>query len=413
MDDGSFIKAMMKPARYDNCVLATMQGGSTPYGLIDDASIIVHDGVIAWCGPSADLPGEYCDMDGIDLGGRLVTPALIDCHTHLVYGGNRAREFEMRLNGASYEEIARSGGGILSTVMATRELSDQELRARALARVDALMADGVRVFEVKSGYGLTVDDEIRMLRIARDIAALRPVTVKTTWLAAHALPPEYKGRADDYIDEIVIPGLELANATGLVDAVDGFCEDIAFSSAQIERIFQAARRLSLPVKLHAEQLTDQKGALLVANYGGLSADHLEYLHKDDVPIFAKSGAVAVLLPGAYYFLKETKLPPIADLRQHNVPMAVATDCNPGSSPIFSMLMALNMACVLFGLTPEEALAGATRNAARALGLEGQYGTLTQGAFAEFAVWNVDHPSVLAYEVGARALHQIISHRSNA
>ena len=413
MDDGSFIKAMMKPARYDNCVLATMQGGSTPYGLIDDASIIVRDGVIAWCGPSAGLPGEYCDMDGIDLGGRLVTPALIDCHTHLVYGGNRAREFEMRLNGASYEEIARSGGGILSTVMATREVSDQELRARALARVDALMADGVRVFEVKSGYGLTVDDEIRMLRIARDIAALRPVTVKTTWLAAHALPPEYKGRADDYIDEIVIPGLELANAAGLVDAVDGFCEDIAFSSAQIERVFQAARRLSLPVKLHAEQLTDQKGALLVANYGGLSADHLEYLHKDDVPIFAKSGAVAVLLPGAYYFLKETKLPPIADLRQHNVPMAVATDCNPGSSPIFSMLMALNMACVFFGLTPEEALAGATRNAARALGLEGQYGTLTQGAFAEFAVWNVDHPSVLAYEVGARALHQIISHRSNA
>ncbi|MEM9495400.1 MAG: imidazolonepropionase [Pseudomonadota bacterium] len=399
---------MTQSIRYDHCALATMVEGTTPYGLIDDGAVVVESGRVAWRGKRADLPHQYTDIEVVGLEGRLVTPALIDCHTHIVYGGNRAREFEMRLNGASYEEIARQGGGIVSTVAETRSASDEELLAAALKRVDALMREGVRVIEIKSGYGLTIDHEIRMLRVARRIAELRPITVKTTWLAAHAVPPEYAGRADAYLDEIVIAGLERAHDEGLVDAVDGFCESIAFSPDQIERVFKAAKALSIPVKLHAEQLTDQKGALLVARYGGLSADHLEYLAEEDVPIFAKSGAAAVLLPGAFYTLKEEKLPPVGALRRHGVPIAIATDCNPGSSPISSILTVMNMACTLFRLTPEEALAGVTRNAAKALGIENDYGVIAPGARAELAVWGVAHPAELSYEVGAAPLLKSIS-----
>ena len=388
-----------------------MQDGAQPYGLIHDASIVVDQGRIAWCGPTREIPIAYAEVKSTDLEGRLVTPALIDCHTHLIYGGNRAREFEMRLNGATYEDIAKQGGGIVSTVNATRSASDEELLAGALKRIDALMAEGVRVVEIKSGYGLNIDDEIRMLRIARKIADLRPIIVRTSWLAAHAVPPEYDGRADAYIDEVAIPGLRKAHQEALVDAVDGFCEEIAFSPAQIDRVFRVAQELSLPVKLHAEQLTDQKGAALTARYEGLSADHLEYLAVEDVPALAKSGTVAVLLPGAYYVLKETKLPPIDAMREHNVPMAVATDCNPGSSPISSLLLVMNMGCTLFGLTPEEALAGATRHAAKALGLEGDYGVVAPGAIAELAVWNLSHPAELSYEIGSAPLQDVISHRS--
>ena len=335
--------------RYAGCTLASMIDGATPYGLIEDASIVVEGGRIAWAGPRHETPAQYAAIETTEIGGRLITPALIDCHTHIVYGGNRAREFEQRLNGVSYETIAKQGGGINATVAATRDASDDDLMAAALKRVDQLIRQGVGVIEIKSGYGLTIDHEIRMLRVARAIADTRPIVVKTTWLAAHALPPEYAGKPDAYIDEVAIPGLEQAHAEGLVDAVDGFCETIGFTPAQIERVFDAANRLNVPVKLHAEQLSDQKGALLTARHRGLSADHLEHLAETDVPKFAASGAVAVLLPGAFYVLKETKKPPIEALRRHGVAMAVATDCNPGSSPITSILTVMNMACTLFSV----------------------------------------------------------------
>ncbi|MEO1041409.1 MAG: imidazolonepropionase [Pseudomonadota bacterium] len=404
---------MTERVHYEGCVLATMQNVREPYGLIYDASIVVEGERIVWCGPRTDRPSSYAAERTIDLGGRLVTPALIDCHTHLVYGGNRAREFERRLQGATYEEIAFEGGGINATVTATREASDQELLASALRRADRLIAEGVRVIEIKSGYGLTISDEIRMLRIARRIEKERPVSVKTTWLAAHAVPPEYENRSDAYIDEVVLPGLKRAHEEQLVDSVDGFCEAIAFSPAQIERVLDAAKRLSLPVKLHAEQLTDQKGALLVARHHGLSADHLEYLSADDIPAFSASGAVAVLLPGAFYVLKEKKRPPVERLREAGVPMAVATDCNPGSSPITSILTVMNMACTFFGLTPEEALAGTTCHAAKALGIDGDHGTIAPHMYAEFAVWDLEHPSELSYEIGASPLHTVCSHRAQS
>lgn len=393
---------------YENCDVATLRPGHTPFGLIVDAIVVVAGGQVIWVGPSKDMPETYANGHAQSLEGRLVTPALIDCHTHLVFGGNRAREFEMRLQGASYEEIARVGGGIVSTVSDTRSADFEDLLTSALTRLDALIEEGVAVVEIKSGYGLTIDHEIRILRVARKLGQIRPVKIVTSWLAAHALPSEYEGRADAYIDEVAIAGLQLAHAEGLVDAVDGFCETIGFTPAQIRRVFDAARALGLPVKLHAEQLSDQKGALLAASYNGLSADHLEYLHKDDVEQFSKSGTVAVLLPGAFYTLKETKLPPIAALREHRVPVALASDCNPGSSPLTSVLMAMNMGCTLFGLTPEEALAGVTSNAARALGLQETYGTIEAGKSAMLAVWNLNHPSELSYWIGASPLHAQIS-----
>lgn len=343
------------------------------------------------------------EADGEDMGGRVITPAPIDCHTHLVHGGNRAREFEMRLEGASYEEIARAGGGILSTVTATRAATEAELVASALPRLDTLLAEGVATVEVKSGYGLTIADELKMLRAARALAAVRPVRIVTSWLAAHALPPEYAGRADAYIEEVAIAGLRAAHAEGLVDAVDGFCEGIAFSPAQMARLFDVAEELGLPVKLHAEQLSHLGGCQLVAARGGLSADHVEHATAADARAMAAAGTVATLLPGAFYTLRETQMPPIAAFRDAGCAMALATDCNPGTAPLTSILLTLNMASTLFRLTPEEGLHGITCHAARALGLS-DCGRLAPGLRADLAVWDIEDPAELAYRIGFNPLH---------
>ncbi|MGS4919306.1 MULTISPECIES: imidazolonepropionase [Mameliella] len=388
-----------------NLTAATLVGDA-PYGLIQDAAIALEGGRIRWVGPRGDLPSELAGAKAVDMGGRLVTPGLIDCHTHLVHGGNRAAEFEMRLNGASYEEVARAGGGIVSTVKATREASEDALLQDALRRVDTLIAEGVTTLEIKSGYGLDVETELRMLRVARAVMANRPVRVKTSFLGAHAVPAEYMDRADAYIDEVCIPALRDAHAEGLVDAVDGFCEGIAFSPAQIARVFDVAQTLNIPVKLHAEQLSNLGGAAMAAGYGALSADHIEYLDEAGVAAMAKAGTVAVLLPGAFYTLHETQMPPVQALRDHHVPIALATDANPGSSPLTSLLLTLNMGCTLFRLTPEEALRGATVNAARALGLS-DVGTITAGQRAELAVWDIAHPAELSYRIGFNPLHSRI------
>lgn len=385
-----------------NLRLAAMTA-DRPYGLVEDGAVAIRDGRIAYAGPVEDFEEAFDAFETRDMGGRLVTPALIDCHTHLVFGGNRAREFEMRLEGATYEEIARAGGGIVSTVAATRELSQDELVEAALPRLDAMLAEGVGTVEIKSGYGLTIEDELKMLRAARELGRLRDVRVRTSWLAAHAVPAEYKGRADAYIDEVALPGMEAGAAEGLIDAVDGFCEGIAFSPAQIARVFERARALGLPVKLHAEQLSDLGGAKLAAEHGALSADHLEYLGADGVAAMAAAGTVAVLLPGAFYTLREKQMPPVEALRAAGVAIAVATDCNPGSSPLASPLLAMNMAATFFRLTPEEALAGMTRNAALALGLGGEVGSVETGKLAELAVWDVEHPAELVYRIGFNAL----------
>ena len=382
--------------------VATMDGDA-PYGLLPDGAVAVADGLIAWVGAASDVPTAFEGYEKRDLKGRLITPALIDCHTHVVYSGNRAREFEMRLQGATYEEVARAGGGIVSTVKATRAASLDELVQDALPRVDAMIAEGVSAIEIKSGYGLDLETELRMLRAARQIATLRQIDVKTTYLGAHATPPEYKGREDAYIDEVVLPALNAAHAEGLVDAVDGFCEGIAFQPHHIARVFDAAKALGLPVKLHAEQLSNLGGAKLAASYGALSADHIEYLDEDGVIAMADAGTIGVVLPGAFYTLRETQKPPIDLLRQHNVPIALATDCNPGSSPLTSLLLTMNMASTLFRLTPEESLAGVTRNAARALGLTDR-GVLSSGLRADLAIWDVSHPSELAYRIGFNPLH---------
>ena len=385
---------------------ATMVESHDAYGLVADAAIAVVDGLIDWVGPALDLPAAYTDLPSTNLGGRFVTPGLIDCHTHIVHGGDRAVEFEMRLNGASYEEVARAGGGIVSTVEATRAADADELLAEALRRVDVLIAEGVTMIEIKSGYGLDVETELRMLRTARAIADNRPVRVKTTFLGAHATPADYAGRDDAYIDEVCIPALRAACAEGLVDAVDGFCEGIAFQPAQIARVFDVAVELGLPIKLHAEQLSNLGGAKLAARYGALSADHIEYLDEDGVLAMAKAGTVAVILPGAFYTLRETQAPPIALLRKHAVPMALATDINPGSSPLNSLLLTLNMSCTLFRMTPLEALCGVTRNAARALGVT-DAGTIAAGLRADLAVWDIKHPAELAYRIGFNPLHSRI------
>ena len=380
-----------------NATFATMTNGTS---LMDGAAILIEDDHIAWVGPMADAPA--C-ADSRDLGGRLVTPGLIDCHTHLVHGGNRAREFEMRLNGASYEAVARAGGGIISTVRATREASEADLLASALLRLDRMLAEGVTTVEVKSGYGLTVADELKMLRVARGLTKARPVTVHVSFLAAHAVPPEFTGRADAYIDEVCLPALRAAHAEGLVDSVDGFCEGIAFSPAQIERVFVEARRLGLPVRLHAEQLSNLGGAALAARHGALSADHLEYLDAAGAQAMAQAGTVAVILPGAFYTLRETQLPPIDLLRQHGVRMAVATDCNPGTAPMTSLTLAMNMACTLFRMTPDEVLAGVTLHAAAALGLSDR-GRIAPGQRADLAIWEARHPAELSYRIGATPLY---------
>lgn len=365
---------------------------------IDDGVIVTSDGRIEYVGQRSEAP-SFEDAELIDCAGGWVLPSFIDCHTHLVYGGNRAMEFEMRLAGASYEEIARAGGGIISSVKATRAVGVDELVAQALPRLDTLLAEGVSTVEIKSGYALRIEGELNMLRAARKLAEVRPVRIVTTWLAAHATPPEYKGRNADYINEVVIPGLRAAHAEGLVDAVDGFCEGIAFSPEEIAQVFDEAKKLGLPVKLHAEQLSDLKGAKLAASYGALSADHLEYLADEDAAALAKAGTVAVLLPGAFYTLREKQLPPIAALRSAGASIALATDSNPGTSPLTSLLMTMNMGATLFGLTVEECLAGVTREAARALGLIHETGTLEVGKSADFTLWSIERPAELVYRMG--------------
>ena len=389
----------MTTTLWRNAHLVTL-AGPTAWGWIERGAMLAEGSVLRWVGAESDLHtvarGLVIDAEH-DLGGALVTPGLVDCHTHLIYGGDRSREFELRLQGASYEDIARAGGGIRSTVAATRAASDDALFDSARQRALALMAEGVTTIEIKSGYGLDAEHEARCLHIARRLGAELPLTVRTTCLSAHALPPEFEGRADDYIAAVCawLPALQ---AQGLVDAVDAFCDRIAFTTAQTRRVFEVARSLGLPVKLHAEQLSDQHGAVLAAEFGALSCDHLEHLGADGVQAMAAAGTVAVLLPGAYYFLRETKLPPVQALRDAGVPIAIATDHNPGSSPTLSALLMLNMACTLFRLTPEEALRGLTVNGARALGLSDR-GTLAAGQRADFAVWNLAHPNELAYWFG--------------
>ncbi|KQT85488.1 imidazolonepropionase [Aurantimonas sp. Leaf443] len=386
---------------YTHARLATLDPALAGLGLVESGAVLVEDGRIAYAGPAAQAPdGE----ETVDLGGRLVTPGLVDCHTHLVHGGHRAREFEMRLVGESYEAIARAGGGIVASLQATNALDVAGLVAATLPRLDALLCEGVTTIEVKSGYGLTIEGEIAMLRAARALAGSRPVRVKTSYLAAHAVPPAYKGRSTAYLDEVVLPGLERAAREGLVDAVDGFCEGIAFSPAEIARVFDKAVSLGLPVKLHAEQLSHLGGAALVASYGGLSADHLEYLDEAGAHAMADAGTVAVLLPGAFYAIHETRRPPVDLLRAAGVTIALATDCNPGTSPLTSLLLTMNMGATLFGLTVEECLAGVTREGARALGLLGETGTLERGKAADMAVWDVETPAELVYRMGFNPLH---------
>ena len=384
-----------------NARLATMAGG---YGIVEDGAVAVRDGRIAWVGPRSVAPAASREHD---CGGLWLTPGLVDCHTHIVHAGNRSDEWEARLNGASYEDIARQGGGIMSTVRATRAASEDELLRQSAPRIEALLAEGVTTLEIKSGYGLDLASEAKMLRAARRVGELLPVDVATTFLGAHALPPEFAGRADDYIDEICERMLPALAEAGLVDAVDAFCERIGFSHAQTARVFEAARRFDLPVKLHAEQLSDQGGAALVAEYGGLSADHLEHLSAQGAAAMARAGTVAVLLPGAYYFLRETVMPPLALLREAGVPLAVATDCNPGTSPMTSLLLAMNMACTLWRMTPLEALLGVTANAARALG-RGDIGTLEPGKRADFALWDIARPADLAYAIGANPCRAVVN-----
>jgi imidazolonepropionase len=399
-------QGFLMPASFvlSDVTAATMTVGDGGYGLVHDAALVVSGQMIMWVGPASDLPTEYAGLERQTYDGRLVTPALIDCHTHIVHGGNRAREFEMRLNGASYEDIARAGGGIVSTVAATRDAGHDTLLQHALRRVDALIAQGVGTVEIKSGYGLDLETELKMLRVARAIEHHRPLRVMTSFLGAHAVPAG--ADADAYIDDICLPTLEAAHAEGLVDAVDGFCEGIAFSTAQIARVFDKATALGLPVKLHAEQLSHLGGAALAARYKALSADHLEYASDADAAALAVSGTVAVILPGAFYTIHETKAPPVQAFRDRGVAMAVATDWNPGSSPLGSLLLAMNMACTLFRLTPVEALAGTTRNAAKALGLE-DCGVLAPGMRADLAIWDVTDPAELSYGIAINPLHRRI------
>lgn len=385
-----------------NARIATLADDGS-FGLIEDGAIAIKGALIAWAGARTDVPAPCQALETRDLGGRLVTPALIDCHTHAVFGGNRAAEFELRLNGASYEEVAKAGGGIVSTVAATRDASEEALLADALTRVDAMIAEGVTLIEVKSGYGLDLDSEPKMLRVGRAIADARPVDVRTSYLGAHATPPEFQGNPDAYIDDVCIPALRAAHAEGLVDAVDGFCEGIAFDTAQMARVFDVATELGLPVKLHAEQLSNIGGARLAARHRALSADHLEYANEGDAEAMAAAGTVAVLLPGAFYTLHETQVPPIQAFRDHHVPMALATDCNPGSSPMTSPLLALNMGCTLFRMTPLEALLGMTAHAAKALGVEDR-GRIVPGKRADLCVWDIAHPAELAYRIGFNPLH---------
>ncbi|MER9069532.1 imidazolonepropionase [Mesorhizobium sp. M0902] len=388
-----------------NARLATMAESSAGSGVVEHGAVAVRNGRIVYAGPEVDMPAALREgAEATDCEGRWITPGLIDCHTHLVHAGNRANEFEMRLAGASYEEVAKAGGGIVSSVKALRAASEDELVGQSLPRLDALITEGVTTVEIKSGYGLDLENEKKSLRAARRLGGERPVTVRTTFLGAHALPPEAKGDKDAFIDLVAKQILPAVAAEGLADAVDGFCEGIAFWPEQIARVFDAAKAAGVPVKLHADQLSNLHGAELAARYGALSADHLEYTDEAGAAAMAKAGTVATILPGAYYFIRETKKPPIALFRQHGVRMAVATDNNPGTSPLTSLLLTMNMAATLFGLTVDECLAGVTREAARALGLLGQTGTLEAGKSADLAIWNVERPAELVYRMGFNPLH---------
>ncbi len=385
---------------WTNARLATMTGEGL--GIVEPGIVAARDGAIVYAGPEADAP-QFPEATTVNCEGRWITPGLIDCHTHLVHGGNRSHEFELRLEGASYEELARAGGGIASTVRATRAASEADLTASALPRLDALLREGVTTVEIKSGYGLSLDHETKMLRAARKLGDLRPVGVTTTFLGAHAVPTEYAGDADGYVDLVTATMIPAVAASGLADAVDVFCEGIGFPPTQTERIFEAATACGLPVKIHSEQLSALGGTTLAARHGALSADHLEYATEDDVAAMASAGTVAVLLPGAYYFVRETKLPPIEALRRMGVPIALATDCNPGTSPLTSPLLVMNMAATLFRMTVAECLAGMTRNAARALGLSDR-GTLAVGQRCDLAIWDIERPADLVYRMGFNPLH---------
>jgi imidazolonepropionase len=386
-----------------DCHVATMVEGTAPYGAIEDAAVAMADGRIVWIGPRAEMPGiKAVETERLD--GRWITPGLIDCHTHLVFGGDRSGEFEQRLGGATYEEIARAGGGIVSSVKATRAASEDDLFASAMTRLEGLKATGVTTVEIKSGYGLDQDSELKMLRVARQIGREGGVRVRTSYLGLHAVPPEHRADRSVYVGKAVDEILPAAHAEALVDAVDAYCEPIAFSVEEVSRLFDKAKALGLPVKLHADQLSDGGGAALAARYGALSADHVEHATEAGVTAMGQASVVAVLLPGAFLMLRETQVPPVALLRKHGVRMAVATDCNPGTSPVASMTAALNLACVQFRLTPEEALAGATREAARALGVRDQVGTLEVGKVADLAAWDVGRPAELAYWLGKPLLH---------
>ncbi len=375
--------------------------------LISNAAVVAEGGRLIFVGPENALPADLQPGEIIDCEGRVITPALIDCHTHIVFGGDRAMEFEMRLQGATYEEVARAGGGIVSSVKATNALSVDGLVEVALPRVDTLLAEGVSTLEIKSGYGLSIEGELNMLRAARRLEKVRPVRIVTSYLGAHATPVEFKGRNGDYITDVVLPGMGQAHAEGLVDAVDGFCEGIAFSVDEMRRVFDHAKTLGIPVKLHAEQLSNLGGAKMAASYGALSADHLEYLDEEGARAMANAGTVAVILPGAFYAINETRKPPIQTLRDADVKMAIATDCNPGTSPLTSLLLAMNMSATLFRLTVEECISGATREAARALGILDETGTLQVGKSADLAIWNIERPAELVYRIGFNPLHSRI------
>lgn len=386
--------------------LATLAPGLPGLGVVDKGAVVIRGGRIIFAGAEDDVSLD-ARMQVVDCEGRWITPGLIDCHTHLVHAGNRAREFEMRLAGATYEEIARAGGGIVSSVTQVRAASQQELVAQSLPRLDALIAEGVTTVEVKSGYGLTVADEVKMLRAARELSVVCPVGVTTTYLGAHATPSDYKGRNRDFIEEVVLPGLKASHAEGLVDAVDGFCEGLAFSPDEMRLVFDAARSFGLPVKLHADQLSNLHGAALAAEYKALSADHLEYTDEEGAVAMSGAGTVAVLLPGAYYFIRETKKPLVELFRKHGTAMALATDCNPGTSPLTSLLLTMNMAATLFDMTVEECLLGVTRQAARALGRLDTVGTIEAGKQADLAIWSIESPAELVYRIGFNPLHQRI------
>jgi imidazolonepropionase len=393
---------------WTNAHLATLEEDAQGIGIIENGAVAASDGRIVFVGAQADLPADFKNAASIiDCEGRWITPGLIDCHTHIVFGGDRAMEFEMRLEGATYEDVARAGGGIVSSVKATNALSVEGLVAAALPRVDTLLAEGVSTLEIKSGYGLSIEGELNMLRAARALEKVRPIRVVTSYLAAHATPVEYRGRNSDYIADIVLPGMDKAHSEGLIDAVDGFCEGIAFSVDEMVRVFDHAKALGLPVKLHAEQLSNLGGAKMAASYGAMSADHLEYLDAEGAAAMAEAGTVAVILPGAFYAINETQKPPIQALRDAGVKIAIATDCNPGTSPLTSLLLTMNMSATLFRLTVDECIAGATREAARALGLLSQTGTLEVGKSADLAIWNIHRPAELVYRIGFNPLHSRI------